>query len=86
MLTIRERLNNPGIVRVYLQLIRNDHEDIVKDLRKTLKEKAEGHKGEEKGVASMAKKIASGKMSPQAYAKKEASEPMKKGGRAKKKK
>jgi hypothetical protein len=49
-------------------------------------EKSEGHKGEEKGVASMAKKIASGKMSPQAYAKKEAAEPMKKGGRAKKKK
>jgi hypothetical protein len=43
MLTIRERLNNPGIVRVYLQMIRNDHEDIVKDLRKTLKDNAEGH-------------------------------------------
>jgi hypothetical protein len=24
-------------------MIRNDHEDIVKDLRKTLKAKAEGH-------------------------------------------
>ncbi len=43
MLTIRERLNNPGIVRVYLQMIRNDSEDIVKDLRKNLKEQAEGH-------------------------------------------
>lgn len=43
MLTIRERLNNPGIVRVYLQMIRNDHEDIVRDLRKTLKANAEGH-------------------------------------------
>jgi hypothetical protein len=43
MLTIRERLNNPGIVRVYLQMIRNDHIDIVKDLRKTLKDQAEGH-------------------------------------------
>jgi hypothetical protein len=43
MLTIRERLNNPGIVRVYLQMIRNDHEDIVRDLRKTLKDQAEGH-------------------------------------------
>ena len=43
MLTIRERLNNPGIVRVYLQMIRNDHEDIVKELRKTLKDNAEGH-------------------------------------------
>ena len=43
MLTIRERLNNPGIVRVYLQMIRNDHEDIVRDLRKTLKDNAEGH-------------------------------------------
>jgi hypothetical protein len=43
MLTIRERLNNPGIVRVYLQMIRNDHEDTVKQLRKTLKDQAEGH-------------------------------------------
>jgi hypothetical protein len=43
MLTIRERLNNPGIVRVYLQMIRNDHLDIVRDLRKTLKDNAEGH-------------------------------------------
>ena len=43
MLTIRERLNNPGIVRVYLQMIRNDHIDVVKDLRKNLKEQAEGH-------------------------------------------
>ena len=49
-------------------------------------EKSEGHKGEEKGASKMAKKIASGKMSPEAYAKKEAKEPMKKGGRAKKKK
>tara|TARA_R110002126_G_scaffold20833_1_gene76280 strand:+ start:382 stop:561 length:180 start_codon:yes stop_codon:yes gene_type:complete len=43
MLTIRERLNNPGVVRVYLQMIRNDPVDIVKDLRKTLKDNAEGH-------------------------------------------
>ena len=43
MLTIRERLNNPGVVRVYLQMIRNDPVDIVKDLRKTLKDQAEGH-------------------------------------------
>ena len=43
MQTIRERLNNPGIVRVYLQMIRNDSEDIVRDLRKTLKDNAEGH-------------------------------------------
>ena len=43
MLTIRERLNNPGIVRVYLQMIRNDPEDIVRELRKTLKDNAEGH-------------------------------------------
>jgi len=49
-------------------------------------EKSEGHKGEEKGVAKMAKKIASGKMSPESYASKEAAEPMKKGGKAKKKK
>jgi hypothetical protein len=43
MLTIRERLNNPGIVRVYLHMIRNDSVEIVKDLRKTLRENAEGH-------------------------------------------
>jgi len=49
-------------------------------------EKSEGYKGEEKGVAKMAKKIASGKMSPESYASKEAAEPMKKGGKAKKKK
>ena len=49
-------------------------------------EKSEGHKGEEKGVATTAKKLASGKMSPESYAKIEAAEPMKKGGKAKKKK
>jgi len=43
MQTIRERLNNPGVVRVYLQMIRNDSEQIVRDLRKTLKDNAEGH-------------------------------------------
>ena len=43
MLTIRERLNNPGVVRVYLQMIRNDSEQVVRDLRKTLKDNAEGH-------------------------------------------
>lgn len=43
MQTIRERLNNPGIVRVYLQMIRNDSEEIVRDLRKTLKDNADGH-------------------------------------------
>lgn len=43
MQTIRERLNNPGIVRVYLHMIRNDTEDIVRNLRKTLKDNAEGH-------------------------------------------
>ena len=49
-------------------------------------EKSEGHKGEEKGVSKIAKKLASGKMSPESYAKMEAAEPMKKGGKAKKKK
>ena len=49
-------------------------------------EKSEGHKGEEKGVAKTAKKLASGKMSPKSYAKMEAKEPMKKGGKAKKRK
>ena len=43
MQTIRERLNNPGIVRVYLQMIRNDTEEVVRELRKTLKDNAEGH-------------------------------------------
>jgi hypothetical protein len=43
MLTIRERLNNPGIVRVYLQMIRNDSVEVVENLRKTLKDNAEGH-------------------------------------------
>jgi len=50
------------------------------------KEKAEGHKGEEKNLSKQAKEIKSGKKSPEAYAKMEAAEPMKKGGRAKKKK
>jgi hypothetical protein len=43
MLPIKERLNNPGIVRVYLQMIRNDTVEVVENLRKTLKENAEGH-------------------------------------------
>lgn len=43
MLTIRERLNNPGVVRVYLHMIRNDTEQVVRELRQTLKDKAEGH-------------------------------------------
>lgn len=43
MLTIRERLNNPGIVRVYLHMIRNDSEQVVRELRQTLKDNAEGH-------------------------------------------
>jgi len=43
MLTIRERLNNPGIVRVYLQMIRNDNVEVVENLRKTLRDQAEGH-------------------------------------------
>jgi hypothetical protein len=43
MLTIRERLNNPGVVRVYLHMIRNDTEEVVRELRKNLKDKAEGH-------------------------------------------
>lgn len=43
MLTIRERLNNPGVVRVYLHMIRNDTLEVVRELRKNLKDKAEGH-------------------------------------------
>jgi hypothetical protein len=43
MLTIRERLNNPGVVRVYLHMIRNDSIEVVKQLRKNLKDQADGH-------------------------------------------
>lgn len=43
MLTVKERLNNPGVVRVYLHMIRNDSEETVRELRKTLKDNAEGH-------------------------------------------
>jgi hypothetical protein len=43
MLTIRERLNNPGVVRVYLHMIRNDTVEVVKQLRKNLKDQADGH-------------------------------------------
>ena len=51
------------------------------------KEKAEKHKGEElKSLAKQAKALKSGKVSPESYAKMEVSEPMKKGGKAKKKK
>ena len=50
-------------------------------------EKSEKHKGEElKSLAKQAKSIRSGKMSPKAYAEMETAEPMKKGGKAKKKK
>ena len=40
-------------------------------------EKAEGHKGEEKGAFGTGKKLASGKMSPSKYAEMETKEPMK---------
>lgn len=43
MQTIRERLNNPGVVRVYLHMIKNDSIETVKQLRETLKTQAEGH-------------------------------------------
>ena len=43
MLTIRERLNNPGVVRVYLHMIRNDTVEVVKQLRQNLKDQADGH-------------------------------------------
>lgn len=43
MQTIRERLNNPGVVRVYLHMIKNDSIETVKALRETLKTQAEGH-------------------------------------------
>lgn len=43
MLPIKERLNNPQIVRVYRQMIENAPIDIVEQLRINLYAEAEGH-------------------------------------------
>ena len=41
--TFSERLNNPGVVRVYAQMIKTSPEDVVIDLRKNLQEHAKDH-------------------------------------------
>ena len=43
MLPIKERLNNPGVVRVYRQMIENSPIDIVIELRKNIQEQAPDH-------------------------------------------
>ena len=43
MLPIKERLNNPQIVRIYRQMIENDPIDIVKSLRENIKTHAPDH-------------------------------------------
>jgi hypothetical protein len=43
MLPIKERLNNPQVVRVYRQIIENAPIDVVENLRNTLQEKAPDH-------------------------------------------
>jgi hypothetical protein len=43
MLPIKERLNNPGVVRVYRQMIENSPIDVVIELRKNIQEQAPDH-------------------------------------------
>jgi hypothetical protein len=43
MLPIKERLNNPQVVRVYRQMIENDPIDIVKSLRENILKEAPNH-------------------------------------------
>jgi len=43
MLPIKERLNNPGVVRVYRQMIENSPIDIVESLRENIKSQAPDH-------------------------------------------
>jgi hypothetical protein len=43
MLSIKERLNNPGVVRVYRQMIENSPIDVVIELRKNIQEQAPDH-------------------------------------------
>ena len=43
MLSIKERLNNNQVVRVYRQMIENADIEVVKDLRKNLQELAPNH-------------------------------------------
>ena len=43
MLPIKERLNNPGVVRVYRQMIENSPIEIVESLRENIKSQAPDH-------------------------------------------
>lgn len=43
MLPIKERLNNPQIVRVYRQMIENAPTDIVQSLRENINSQAPDH-------------------------------------------
>ena len=43
MLSIKERLNNNQVVRVYRQMIENAPIQVVEDLRKNLREQAPDH-------------------------------------------
>jgi hypothetical protein len=41
--TIKERLNNPGVIRVFRHMIENSPLDVVLELRKNIKEQAGDH-------------------------------------------
>ena len=43
MLPIKERLNNPGVVRVYRQMIENSPIDVVESLRENIQRQAADH-------------------------------------------
>ena len=43
MLPIKERLNNPGVVRVYRNIIENSPIDVVQSLRENIKSQAPDH-------------------------------------------
>jgi len=42
-ITLKDRLNNPGVIRVYRHMIENSTEDVVKELRKNIQEQASDH-------------------------------------------
>jgi hypothetical protein len=43
MLSIKERLNNPQVFRVYRQMIENSPIDVVQSLRENIKSQAPDH-------------------------------------------
>jgi hypothetical protein len=43
MLPINERLNNPGVFRVYRQMIENSPIDVVESLRENIQRQAKDH-------------------------------------------